>query len=91
MPAAGDERRLVTVLSADWEGSTPIGEQLDPEDYRILQGLFFDAMRRVITPLGGTIEKYIGDEVLAMFGAPVAHEDDAERAVRCALSIRRPP
>jgi class 3 adenylate cyclase/tetratricopeptide (TPR) repeat protein len=87
VPAAGDERRLVTVLSADWEGSTPIGEQLDPEDYRTLQGLFFDAMRRAITPLGGTIEKYIGDEVLAMFGAPVAHEDDAERAVRCALAM----
>jgi class 3 adenylate cyclase/tetratricopeptide (TPR) repeat protein len=87
VPAAGDERRLVTVLSADLEGSTPIGEQLDPEEYRTLQGLFFDAMRRVITPLGGTIEKYIGDEVLAMFGAPVAHEDDAERAVRCALAM----
>jgi class 3 adenylate cyclase len=84
----GDERRLVTVLSADWEGSTLLGEQLDPEDVRTLQGLYYSAMRRVITPLGGTIEKYIGDEVLAMFGAPVAHEDDAERAVRCALAMR---
>jgi class 3 adenylate cyclase/tetratricopeptide (TPR) repeat protein len=87
MPSSSEERRLVTVLSADLEDSTPIGEQLDPEEYRTLQGLFFDAMRRVITPLGGTIEKYIGDEVLAMFGAPVAHEDDAERAVRCALAM----
>ena len=84
-----EERRLVTVLFCDLVGFTPVAEQLDPEEVRDLQALFFDGMTAQIERYGGTVEKYAGDAVLALFGAPVAHEDDAERAVLCALGMQK--
>ena len=75
-------RRTVTVLFADVSGSTELGESLDPEALRDLMSTFFEEMRGAIVRHGGTVEKFAGDEVMAVFGAPVAHEDDALRAVR---------
>jgi class 3 adenylate cyclase len=86
--AAGDrqERRIVTVLFADLAGSTALGERLDPEDVRELQGELFDLINAEVERYGGTTEKFAGDAVLAVFGIPQAHEDDPERAVRAALA-----
>jgi class 3 adenylate cyclase/tetratricopeptide (TPR) repeat protein len=84
-PAA--ERRLVSVLFADLVGFTALSEARDAEDVRELQGRYFDTCRRVIELYGGTVEKFIGDAVMAVWGAPVATEDDAERAVRAALEL----
>jgi class 3 adenylate cyclase len=75
-------RRTVTVLFADVSGSTELGETLDPEALRDLMSTFFEEMRGAIERHGGTVEKFAGDEVMAVFGAPVAHEDDALRAIR---------
>ena len=83
------ERRLVTVLFADITDSTPLGEALDPEDLNDVLGMYADAMREEIEAEGGVVEKFIGDAVMAVFGAPVAHEDDAARALRAALAMRR--
>jgi class 3 adenylate cyclase/tetratricopeptide (TPR) repeat protein len=83
-----EERRLVTVLSVDLVGFTALADERDPEDIRAFQARFFVGMRPAIAEFGGTIEKYIGDEILVLFGAPRAREDDAERAVRCALAMR---
>jgi class 3 adenylate cyclase len=83
-----EERKLVTVLFADLTGSTALGEQLDPERLRALLGEYFAAMATVIESWGGVVEKFIGDAVMAVFGIPVAHEDDAERALRAALSMQ---
>ena len=83
------DRRAVTVLFADLSGFTSLAEQLDPEDVRALQGELFDAMRGVLEPLGAFIEKFIGDAVVAVFGAPHAHEDDPERAMHAALGMHR--
>jgi len=83
-----DERRLVTALFCDLVGFTPLSAQLDPEEVRELQAAYFGAMSRQIERYGGTVEKYAGDAVLALFGAPIAHEDDAERAVLCALGMQ---
>src|SRR5262245_29952305 len=85
---AGTERRLVTVLFADITGSTPLGEELDPEDLKDVLSAYADAMREEIEAEGGTVEKFVGDAVMAAFGVPVAHEDDAARAVRAALRMR---
>jgi len=85
---AKSERRLVTVLFADITGSTPLGEALDPEDLTDVLGAFATAMREEIEAEGGTVEKFIGDAVMAAFGVPVAHEDDASRALRSALRMR---
>jgi class 3 adenylate cyclase len=82
-----EERKLVTVLFADAVGSTGIGERLDPEHLRALQRELFTTMRDAITGEGGTVEKYAGDSVMAVFGAPVAHEDDAARAIRAAEQL----
>ena len=82
------ERRVVTVLFADLAGSTALGERLDPEDVRELQGELFDLINTEVERYGGTTEKFAGDAVLAVFGIPQAHEDDAERAVRTALAVR---
>jgi class 3 adenylate cyclase len=82
------ERKLVTVLFADVTGSTPLGEQLDPEDLKDVLGAYADAMRTEIEAEGGTVEKFIGDAVMAAFGVPTAHEDDASRALRAALRMR---
>ncbi len=84
---AGAERRLVSVLFADLVGSTTLAEDRDPEESRELLTRFFDTASDLIGRYGGTIEKFIGDAVMAVWGVPVAHEDDAERAVRAALDL----
>src|SRR3954469_14962638 len=81
-------RKVVTVLFADVTGSTALGEQLDPEALRALMTRYFGTMRQVIVGHGGTVEKFIGDAVMAVFGIPQVHEDDALRAVRAAWEIR---
>ena len=86
-PAGVAERRLVTVLFADLVAFTTLSETLDVEAVRELQTAYFDAARSVIERYGGTVEKFIGDAVMAIWGAPVAREDDAERAVRAGLDL----
>ncbi len=88
-PAAAprDVRKTVTILFADITGSTELGERLDPEAVRTLLARYFTAMRTVIERHGGTVEKFIGDAVMAVFGIPVAHEDDALRAARAAVEM----
>ena len=81
------ERRLVTILFADLVGFTPFAEERDAEDVRETLTRYFDLAREVIGRYGGTVEKFIGDAVMAVWGAPVAREDDAERAVRAALDL----
>jgi class 3 adenylate cyclase len=83
-----DERRLVTILFADVTGSTALGERVDPEDLRALMGRYFAIAREVVVAHGGTVEKFIGDAVMAVFGMPAAHGDDASRAVAAALALR---
>ncbi len=85
---AHESRRTVTVVFCDVTGSTALGEQLDPESLRAVMARYFDAMRAVIERHGGTVEKFIGDAVMAVFGVPVLHEDDAVRAVRAAAGMR---
>ncbi len=80
------ERRVVTVLFADLAGSTALGSRLDPEEIRDLQGELFSVLHTEVERFGGTTEKFIGDAILAVFGIPQTHEDDAERAVRAALA-----
>jgi len=82
-----EERKIVTVLFVDLVGFTARAEQLDPEDVRAIQTPYFARVRREIESFGGTVEKYIGDAVMAVFGAPVAHGDDPERAVRAAVAV----
>jgi predicted ATPase/class 3 adenylate cyclase len=84
---AASERRLVSVLFADLVGFTPLSESRDPEEVRELLSRYFDTCRRLVELYGGTVEKFIGDAVMAVWGAPVAQEDDAERAVRAALDL----
>ncbi|MEO5575011.1 MAG: AAA family ATPase [Gaiellaceae bacterium] len=79
---------MVTVFFADMVGSTARAERLDPEDVRAVLAPFYARLRAELERFGGTVEKFIGDAVMAVFGAPVAHEDDPERAVRAALAIR---
>jgi class 3 adenylate cyclase/tetratricopeptide (TPR) repeat protein len=86
--AAREERKVVTVLFTDLVGFTSRSERLDPEDVRATLSPYYSRLRAEIERHGGTVEKFIGDAVMAVFGAPVAHEDDAERAVRAALAIR---
>ncbi len=83
-----EERKIVTVLFADLVGFTSRAERLDPEDVRALLAPYWQHLRAELERHGGTVEKFIGDAVMALFGAPVAHEDDPERAVRAALAIR---
>src|SRR6059058_1733549 len=85
--AAVSERRLVTVLFADLVGFTPLSESRDAEEVRELLSRYFDIARRLVGLYGGTVEKFIGDAVMAVWGTPVATEDDAERAVRAALDL----
>jgi class 3 adenylate cyclase len=87
-PEAREERKVVTVLFCDLVGSTAQAEGLDPEDVRALLSRYHSHVRAELERYGGTVEKFIGDAVMALFGAPVAHEDDPERAVRAALAIR---
>ena len=84
---AAEERKLVTVLFADVIGSTELGERLDPERLRSVLEAYFSAMSAAITAWGGTVEKFIGDAVMAVFGAPVVREDDASRALQSALEM----
>jgi class 3 adenylate cyclase/tetratricopeptide (TPR) repeat protein len=87
-PAAAEaERRLVSVLFGDLVGFTPFSEDQDPEAVRELLSRYFDTARQVIERYGGTVEKFIGDAVMAVWGTPVAREDDAERAVRAGLEL----
>ena len=81
-------RKVVTVVFADVTGSTALGERLDPETLRRVMGRYFDEMAAVIERHGGTVEKFIGDAVMAVFGIPQLHEDDALRAVRAADGMR---
>jgi class 3 adenylate cyclase/tetratricopeptide (TPR) repeat protein len=87
-PAPREVRKTVTVLFADLAGSTSLGESLDPESLRWILSRYFETVSRVLGRHGGTIEKFIGDAVVAVFGVPVASEDDALRAVRAAAEMR---
>ncbi len=82
-----EERKVITVLSADLVGSTALGARLDPEEVKLIVSEVMARVVRVIEELGGTVKDLAGDGVLALFGAPQAHEDDAERAVRAGLRI----
>ncbi len=86
--AAGEQRKTVTVLFCDVTGSTALGEQLDPESLRAVMARYFELARAVVERHGGSVEKFIGDAVMAVFGVPVLHEDDALRAVRAAAELR---
>src|SRR4051812_752408 len=87
-PNRREERKVVSVLFCDLVGSTARAESLDPEDVRAALASYHEHVRDELERYGGTVEKFIGDAVMAIFGAPVAHEDDPERAVRAALAIR---
>jgi class 3 adenylate cyclase/tetratricopeptide (TPR) repeat protein len=87
-PPAGEERKVLTVLFADLVDFTSRAERMDPEDVRAMLSPYYERLREELERRGGTVEKFIGDAVVALFGAPVAHEDDPERAVRAALAIR---
>src|SRR5689334_8663965 len=88
VPAGREERKVVTALFADLVGFTSRAEQMDVEDVRGTLDGYHALLRRELERHGGTVEKFIGDAVMALFGAPAAHEDDPERAVRAALAIR---
>src|ERR687886_407243 len=85
---AQEERKVVTVLFADFVGFPSRSERMDVEDVRGTLVPYHQLLRRELERYGGTVEKFIGDAVMALFGAPLAHEDDAERAVRAALAIQ---
>jgi len=84
---AFEERKLVTILFADITGSTTLGEQFDPERWRVLLQRFFSVMTSTIEAWGGTVQKFMGDSVMATFGVPIVREDDAERALRAACQM----
>jgi class 3 adenylate cyclase len=86
--APRDERRIVTIIFVDLVGFTARAERLDPEEVRALLTPYHDRVRREIESFGGVVEKFIGDAVMGIFGAPLAYGDDAERAVRAALVVR---
>src|SRR5688500_11794395 len=85
---AAEARKTVTVVFSDVTGSTSLGEQLDPEALRRVMERYFEEMRTVLERHGGTVEKFIGDAVMAVFGIPELHEDDALRAIRAAAEMR---
>jgi class 3 adenylate cyclase/predicted ATPase len=87
MSSLGGERKIATMLFADLVGSTRLATELDPEDLRGRLEPFFEAARSALEQHGGTVEKYIGDAVMAVFGAPVAHGDDPDRAVAAGLAV----
>src|SRR5712691_13544605 len=88
-PAAREQRKTVTVLFCDVTGSTALGESVDPEVVRALLARYFERMKAIVETHGGTVEKFIGDAVMAVCGVPVVHEDDALRAVRAAAQMRQ--
>src|SRR5690348_2015069 len=81
-------RKVVTVLFCDVVGSTALGESVDPEALQGLLAGYFERMKAIVDAHGGSVEKFIGDAVMAVFGVPVAHEDDALRACRAAVEMR---
>src|SRR5436190_3674232 len=83
-----DVRKTVTVLFSDVADSTPLGETLDPESTRALMSQYFEVVQNVLERHGGSVEKFIGDAVMAVFGVPLMHEDDALRAVRAAVEMK---
>jgi class 3 adenylate cyclase len=83
-----EQRKTVTVLFCDVTGSTALGESTDPEALRALLARYFERMKAIVESHGGTVEKFIGDAVMAVFGIPQAHEDDALRACRAAVEMR---
>src|SRR6266545_1144877 len=83
------ERRLVTVLFADVVGFTTLAEELDPEVLQETVSAIFEDLAEEALAYDGTIEKFIGDAIFVVFGAPIAHEDDPQRALRCALGMQR--
>ncbi len=83
-----EQRKTVTVLFCDISGSTALGESTDPETLRAQLARYFERMKEIVESHGGTVEKFIGDAVMAVFGVPVLHEDDALRAVRAAVEMR---
>src|SRR5215471_18067973 len=83
-----EQRKTVTVLFCDVTGSTALGESTDPEAVRALLARYFERMKGILESHGGTVEKFIGDAVMAVFGIPQAHEDDALRACRAAVEMR---
>ena len=85
---SAESRKLVTVIFCDLAGSTELGESLDAESLRKVMTRYYDEMRGAIERHGGTVEKFIGDAVVAVFGIPNLHEDDAVRAVRAATEMR---
>jgi class 3 adenylate cyclase/tetratricopeptide (TPR) repeat protein len=87
-PASREQRKVVTVLFCDVTGSTELGEQLDPEALRALLARYFERMKAIVEVHGGSVEKFIGDAVMAVFGVPILHEDDALRALRAAVEMR---
>ena len=87
-PAGRDERRIVSVVFVDLVGFTARSEQLDPEDVRAFLSPYHDFVRQEFESFGGVVEKFIGDAIVAVFGAPTAYGDDAERAVRAAMAVR---
>jgi class 3 adenylate cyclase/tetratricopeptide (TPR) repeat protein len=86
--ASQEQRKTVTVLFCDLTGSTALGETLDPERLRALLARYFERMQAIVERHGGSVEKFIGDAVMAVFGVPLLHEDDALRAVRAAIEMR---
>ena len=88
-PAAHEVRKTVTVVFSDIVDSTPLGERLDPESLRRVVWRFFAEMRAALEAHGGTVERFAGDDVMAVFGVPTLHEDDALRAVRAADEMRQ--
>src|SRR6476619_5498383 len=88
MAAAQEVRKTVTCVFCDVVESTALGQRLDPEAVRRVMSLYFEEMRRAVERHGGTVEKFIGDAVMAVFGVPRLHEDDALRAVRAASEMR---
>ena len=88
MATQGAHRKTVTVLFCDLAGSTALGETLDPERLRALLARYFERMQTIVTHHGGSVEKFIGDAVMAVFGVPTVHEDDALRACRAAVEMR---
>jgi class 3 adenylate cyclase len=87
-PPSQETRKTVTVVFVDVVGSTALGERLDAESLRTVIGRYFEEMSSVVERHGGKVEKFIGDAVMAVFGIPVVHEDDALRAVRAAVEMR---
>ena len=82
-----EERKTVTILFVDVSGFTALSEKLDPEEVRNIINACFDHLVPMVQKYGGVIDKFIGDEIMALFGAPVAHENDPERALRTALEM----